>query len=73
MIYTLALKNLPFQPLKSQIIYVESSYNENVNKYIEKNLEHLCIYCALKGYQFCYLPKMSEQGLDDRVLYYNAP
>ena len=73
MIYTLALKNLPFQPLKSQIIYVESSYNENVNKYIEENLEHLCIYCSLRGYQFCYLPKMSEQGLDDRVLYYYAP
>jgi len=73
MIYTLALKDLPFQPLESQIIYVESSYNESVNKYIEENLEHLCIYCALRGYQFCYLPKMSEQGLDERVLYYNAP
>ena len=73
MIYTLALKNLPFQPLKSQIIYVESSYNESVNKYIEENLEHLCIYCAMRGFQFCYLPKMSEHGLDDRVLYYNAP
>lgn len=73
MIYTLALKHLPFEPLPSQIIYIESSYNESVNQYIQKNLEHLCVYCALRGYQFCYLPKMSEQGLDDRVLYYNAP
>ena len=73
MIYKLALKNLPFEPLPSQIIYIESNYNESVNQYIQKNLEHLCVYCALRGYQFCYLPKMSEQGLDDRVLYYNAP
>ena len=73
MIYTLALNNLPFEPLHSQIIYIESSYNESVNQYIQQNLEHLCVYCALRGYQFCYLPKMSEQGLDDRVLYYNAP
>ena len=73
MIFSLALKNLPFKPLESQIIYIESSYNERVNQYILDNLEHLCVYCAMRGYQFCYLPKMFEAGPDENVLFYNAP
>ncbi|MBR4130162.1 MAG: hypothetical protein IKU02_04450 [Bacteroidaceae bacterium] len=71
--YTLALKKLPFEPLKKQIIYVESSYDEAVNKYIQDNLEHLCVYCHLRGYEFCYFPKMFEKGIDEDVLFYNAP
>lgn len=71
--YTLALKNLPFEPLKKQIIYIESSYDEAVNKYIQDNLEHFCVYCHLRGYEFCYFPKMFERAIDEDVLFYNVP
>ena len=71
--YTLALKKLPFEPDCNQIIYIESSYDEAVNRYILDNLEHLCAYCLVRGYEFCYFPKMFEKGIDEDVLFYNAP
>ena len=71
--YTLALKKLPFEPDCNQIIYIESSYDEAVNRYILDNLEHLCAYCLVRGYEFCYFPKMFEKGIDEAVLFYNAP
>ena len=36
MYFTLGLKKLPFKQVEKQAIYVESEYNEKVNRYILK-------------------------------------
>lgn len=71
--FTLALKNLPFEPQRDQIIFVENSYNEDVNQFILDNYERICTYCSDKGYKFCYLPKLTAKALDAEVLFYNVP
>ena len=71
--YTLALKDLPFDPLRKQIIYVENGYDEVVNKFILDNYDKICDYCCQRNYEFCYLPKLTEQPIDEEVLFYNAP
>lgn len=70
--YTIALKNLPFEPQKNQIIYVESSYNEVVNKFIVDNYEHIRYECSSHGFEFCYLPKLIEE-VGAETLFYNVP
>ena len=70
--YTIALKNLPFEPQKNQIIYVESSYNEVVNKFIVDNYEHIRYECTSHGLEFCYLPKLIEE-VGTEALFYNVP
>ena len=71
--YTLELKSLPFEPLRSQIIYVENSYDEVVNKFIQDNYEKICLICSAHDLEFCYLPKLNEQPVEEDVLFYNAP
>lgn len=71
--YTIALKNLPFEPSEKQIIFVENGYNEVVNKFIADNYKHICMFCEQYGYQFCYMPKLAEEVVSEEVLLYNAP
>ena len=71
--FKLILKNLPFEPQRDQIIFVENTYNEDVNQFIKDNYEHICNYCSVKGFKFCYLPKLNAEGLDTDVLFYNVP
>jgi len=71
--FTLALKNLPFEPQEKQIIFVESTYNEDVNQFISDNYERIRTYCSNKEYEFCYLPKLTVKALDADVLFYNVP
>ena len=70
--YKIALKNLPFEPQKNQIIYVESCYNEMVNKFIVDNYEHIRYECSSHGFEFCYLPKLIEE-VGAETLFYNVP
>ena len=71
--YTIALKNLPFEPSEKQIIFVENGYDEVVNKFIADNYKHICMFCEQYGYQFCYMPKLAEEVVSEEVLLYNAP
>ena len=71
--YTLELRNLPFEPQRNQIIYVENGYDEVVNQFILDNYERICDYCSQRKFEFCYLPKLTEQAIDEEVLFYNAP
>ena len=71
--FQLVLKNLPFEPQRNQIIFVENSYNEDVNHFIMDNYERICKFCSDKGYKFCYLPKLTAGALDADVLFYNVP
>ena len=63
---------MPFTQDPRQIIYIESSYNENINRYIQKNYESIRAFFADKNFKFIYLPKLSEE-LSLEVVKYYAP
>lgn len=71
--FKIAFKNLPFIPKRRQVIYVESSYNEAVNKFIQKNYKSILRDCNFMGLDFCYIPRMKEEFDASSVLSYNAP
>ena len=73
MFFTLRLKKLPFQPVYNQIIYIENGYNEEVNRYIQKNYDAIRSNFKKRGYEFCYLPKLAEEVLQKEVVAYNVP
>lgn len=64
----LLFKNLPFVPESRQVIYVEPSYNNELNWFIRGHYEWLRDVFSRFGYEFCYLPLLSEE-----VVRYNAP
>ena len=71
MIYTLGLKGLPFEPHPKQIIYVENTYDEQVNEFIQHNYDSICSHFAENGYEFVYLPLLSLRFDKDVRSYYN--
>ena len=64
----LKFKALPFTPERGQVIYIESGYNEKLNKFLRNNYEPLKSDFAAKGLQFCSLPLLAEE-----TIRYNAP
>lgn len=44
----------------SQIMYVESEYDASVNKQIKDHYREICAEVRLAGFDFVYLPQMSE-------------
>lgn len=64
----LKFKSLPFTPEQGQVIYIESEYNEKLNKFIRNHYESLKSDFAEKGLRFCYLPLLAEE-----TIRYNAP
>ena len=72
MYFTLGLTSLPFKQDPKQIIYIESSYNEDINRYIQINYESIRAFFADKNYKFIYLPKLTEE-LNLEVIRYYAP
>ena len=64
----LSFKNLPFVPESRQVIYVESSYHNKLNKFIHDHYQWLRKTFSRFGYEFCYLPILSKE-----VVSYNAP
>ena len=73
MIYTLGLKQLPFEQDDSQIIYVEGQHDEEVNQLIRKNYEAIRAYFKLYGFEFCYMPLLKEELAQKEILSYYAP
>ena len=59
----LSFKNLPFVPEAGQVIYVESSYDEKINKYIQENYEWLVKEYGKCGFSFCYLPLLAKETI----------
>lgn len=64
-------QNLPFNPESNQVFYIENGYDEQINRFIQKN------YTALKkgfektGMKFVYLPYLvKEEKIEDRIRYY---
>lgn len=69
--YQLSFANLPFKPDKSQVIYVESLYDEQANSFITDNYHELRQWFEYRGYEFIYLPMLfKDDELKRKVLYY---
>lgn len=73
MIYTLGLKNIPFQRDRHQIIYVEGKYDKRVNQYIQENYAAIKQHFSSRGFDFIYLPFLTEELKADGSLNYFAP
>lgn len=71
MIFNLGLKGLPFEPHSKQIIYVENSYDKEVNEYIQRYYESICAHFESQGYKFVYLPLLSKRFDMKLRSYYN--
>ncbi len=59
----LTFRNLPFEPVKGQVIYFESSYNNQLNVFIQNNYEWLLKTFINQGLEFCYLPRLSGEAV----------
>lgn len=69
--FQLSFANLPFKPDKSQVIYVESLYDEQANHFITDNYHELRQWFEYRGYEFIYLPMLfKDDELKRKVLYY---
>ena len=64
----LIFKNLPFAPVCGQVIYVEQSHHEQLNKFIRNNYDWLKRTFRSQSLEFCYLPLLADEALS-----YNAP
>ena len=55
----------------TQILYVESDFDQVVNEQIQKCYRELCNEIRLAGFDFVYLPKIAEhyQGISEEDLY----
>lgn len=71
--YILGLKKLPFVPDEKQIIYVEGKYDKEVNRYIQKNYEHIKAKFESWGYKFCYIPYLTKELAESESMKYYAP
>ena len=54
--YSIAFKNLPFEPEKRQVIYVENQYDERINAIIKEKYDWLKYQFKHANLDFVYLP-----------------
>lgn len=63
-------KDLPFRPVFNQVIYIETRYDEDVNKYILSHFTELRSYFERAGKEFFYLPLLTlDSSIGEKVLY----
>ena len=69
--YSIAFKNLPFEPEKRQIIYVENLYDERINAIIKEKYDWLKYQFKRANLDFVYLPMFfNDEEIKEKVLYY---
>ena len=69
--YSVAFKNLPFQPEKEQVIYVENQYDEHINALIKDNYDHIKWIFERANLEFVYLPMFfNDEEIKEKILYY---
>lgn len=73
MLYTLGLKQLPFEQNTRQIIYVESEYDVEINNLIKLNYLEICDYFQRCGYKFCYIPCLISEFEEEEDYNYFIP
>lgn len=73
MFFKIEFNQLPFQPAKQQVIYVENEYNEKINRFIQTNYEAIRKHYDFWGWEFCYMPYLAKDLDSSGVLDYYAP
>lgn len=73
MFFKIEFNQLPFQPTKQQVIYVESEYNETINRFIQTNYEAIRQHYEFRGWEFCYMPYLAKGLTSSGALDYYAP
>lgn len=73
MFFTIEFNQLPFQPAKQQVIYIENEYNETINRFIQTNYEAICNHFRQQGWEFCYLPYLAKDLTYAGATGYYAP
>lgn len=71
--YTLAVNNLPFEPDKNQIIYIDGTNNTSIDSLIKYNYFGIRRCFEARGYDFCYIPYLKKELIDYEKIHYNAP
>ena len=67
----LLFKDLPFQPSRNQVFYIENGYDADVNNFIQSNYFDLKSVFANNGMDFFYLPYLlREHDIEAKVRYY---
>lgn len=66
--HRVTVDNLPFNPVRGQVIYVDSDNNKRINSFIVSNYDWLRSIFREKGLEFCYLPLLGEE-----LISYHAP
>lgn len=73
MFFTIEFNQLPFQPAERQAIYVESEYNEKINRFIQTNYEAIRKHYEFYGWEFCYMPYLTKDLTSAGATNYYAP
>lgn len=66
--HRVTVDNLPFNPVRGQVIYVDSDNNKRINSFIVSNYDWLRSMFRKNGLDFCYLPLLGEE-----LISYHAP
>lgn len=64
---TLSFRDLPFELSEDQVLYVENTYNEKINKIIRDNYETIVKVFSSYRLRFCYLPKNCSNNSNNAV------
>lgn len=69
--YSIAFKDLPFEPETRQVIYVENKFDERINAIIRDNYDRLKWNFNKANLDFVYLPMFfNDEEIKEKVLYY---
>ena len=71
--YTIAFKDIPFEPEKGQVIYVENYFDEKVNTFIKDNYDKLVEEFRKDDLEFVYLPMYFNASEQKEKMQYYAP
>ena len=66
--HRVTIDNLPFNPVRGQVIFVDSDNNKRINSFIVSNYDWLRSMFRENGLDFCYLPLLGEE-----LISYHAP
>ena len=66
--HRVTVDNLPFNPVRGQVIFVDSDNNMRINSFIVSNYDWLRSMFRENGLDFCYLPLLGEE-----LISYHAP
>lgn len=67
--FSIAFKDLPFEPSEYQVIYVENEFDEEINNYIKENYDFIDKIFDYKGYSFVYLPLYFDDNIKSKIRY----